>query len=344
VGTTAALADLYLGTTSGASGTYSLSGSGSLKVFGNEHVGDSGTGSFNQSGGSHTVSGALTLASSPGGSGTYALSAGKVTAASTVINSNGSFQFNGGNASLGNLSLAGTGRLVIGSGSGKTLVASSLSVAAGATLDLNDDAMIINYTGASPVATIRQYLIKGRGTTAAPATWNGLGGIMSSKASPASQGLGGTNNDGQSLALGYAENSAISQPGSYSTFMGQTVGSSSILIKFTRGADANLDGVVDNNDATIVGAEFGAAGSGHWYLGDFDYSGQCDNADATVLGALFNPSAPPLSPNQLSAQFGAAFASAFEAGQLDAAAIPEPSTIGLLALCGITLCRRSRRA
>src|SRR5213079_3775220 len=178
------------------------------------------------------------------------------------------------------------------------------------------------YTSASTAASVRQYLVNGRGPAGfGNATWNGLGGITSSKASTASQGLGGTG-DGVNLAVGYAENSALPL-GSYTSFKGQTVGSSSILIKFTGGADADLDGVVGNSDVTIVGGKFGAAGSGQWYFGDFDYSGACDNADVTALGGLFNPSAPPLSSEQLSAQFGSAFAAAFEGGA-SASAVPEP--------------------
>src|SRR5947208_2995185 len=176
-----------------------------------------------------------------------------------------------------------------------------------AQLDLDDNAMVINYTGGSPAAAVRQLLVSGRGPAGfGNATWNGLGGITSSKASTAAQGLGGTG-DGVNLAIGYAENSALPL-GSYTSFAGQTVGTRSILIKFTRGADADLDGVVGNSDVTIVGGKFGAAGSGQCYFGDFDYSGSCDNADVTALGGLFNPSAPPLSSEQLGAQFGSAFA------------------------------------
>src|SRR5205814_3535265 len=116
--------------------------------------------------------------------------------------------------------------------------------------------------------------------------------------------------DGVNLAIGYAENSALPL-GSYTTFAGQTVGSNSILIKMTRGADADLDGIVGNSDVTIVGGKFGAAGSGEWYFGDFDYSGACDNADVTALGGLFDPSSTPLSSEQLPAQFGSALAAAF---------------------------------
>ena len=123
------------------------------------------------------------------------------------------------------------------------------------------------------------------------------------------------------------------------------VGASSILIKYTRGADATLDGLVDNNDVTIVGGEFNNPNSGQWFLGDFDYSGACDNNDVTALGGLFNPGAPPYSPAQLSAQFGIAFAQAFAAGQaMDlSAAVPEPASIGMLGLGGLGLLARRRR-
>src|SRR2546423_5227897 len=48
---------LYLGNAAGSSGTYRLSGTGSLNVSNLEIVGNAGTCSFNQSGGTHAVAG-----------------------------------------------------------------------------------------------------------------------------------------------------------------------------------------------------------------------------------------------------------------------------------------------
>src|SRR3989442_10021386 len=103
---------------------------------------------------------------------------------------------------------------------------------------------------------------------------------------------------------------AIRPGGSYTSFAGQTVAGNAILVQMTRGADANLDGVVNSQDVTIVNNHFNKAGSGEWYLGDFDYNGVCDSTDVTILNNTFNKTSPTLSPAQLSAEFGSAFASA----------------------------------
>src|SRR3989442_15664687 len=111
----------------------------------------------------------------------------------------------------------------------------------------------------------------------------------------------------------------------------------------TQGADANLDGVVNGQDVTIVGNNFGQTTSGQWYLGDFDYSGMCDGTDVSILGTTFGKTTPTLSPAQLSAEFGTAFAQAFEAGQ--SAAVPEPGGAVVLGMAAAVLAggRRKRR-
>ena len=72
---------LILAANPGSSGTYILSGSGQLAVQGDanpgsENVGDSGKGTFTQSGGTNNVGGGLTLGGNSGGSGTYNLNGG----------------------------------------------------------------------------------------------------------------------------------------------------------------------------------------------------------------------------------------------------------------------------
>src|SRR5207302_3054953 len=137
------------------------------------------------------------------------------------------------NVAAGRLHVLASGDLTTST----SVLSAAPTVTGGAQLDLDDNSMVVNYTGASPAAAVRTLLVNGRGPAGfGNATWNGLGGITSSKASTAAQGLGGAG-DGVNLAVGYAENSALPL-GSYTTFAGQTVGSASILVKFTRGADA----------------------------------------------------------------------------------------------------------
>jgi hypothetical protein len=107
-----------------------------------------------------------------------------------------------------------------------------------------------------------------------------------------------------------------------------------VLIAYTRTGDANLDGVVDDDDVTIVGATY-APGLPQpaWALGDFDYNGFVDDDDVTLLGAFYDPSAAPLiSPSPQAASF--------------VSAVPEPSSLILaavsLALVGLLSARGKR--
>jgi hypothetical protein len=151
---------------------------------------------------------------------------------------------------------------------------------------------------------------------------------------------------GIATAIGYADNSDLLF-GSYDTFGGQTVDSSSILIRYTRGADANLDGNVDGTDVDTVALFYNGPDGNVWYRGDFDYNGVCDGSDVDELALTFNASDPPVSPAVLTAKYGAAFATAFESGMAKAAAaaaVPEPSGLcaALLGGAGLLL-RRKRR-
>ncbi|MBI4938620.1 MAG: PEP-CTERM sorting domain-containing protein [Nitrosomonadales bacterium] len=130
-GTNTVSGNLYLGYNSGGNGTYNLGGisltSGMLS--GNfEYVGYSGTGVFNQTRGTNTVSTALYIGTNSGSDGTYNLSAGTLSAASEYIgtfsSSTGAFNQSGGTntvsadlflgylgGSSGTYTLSGTGNL-----------------------------------------------------------------------------------------------------------------------------------------------------------------------------------------------------------------------------------------
>jgi hypothetical protein len=92
------------------------------------------------------------------------------------------------------------------------------------------------------------------------------------------------------------------------------VDESSVLIRYTRTGDANLDGVVNDDDVTILGASYApGVPNPNWALGDFDYNGFVDDDDVTLLGAFYDPAAPPIAA-------------------LGVAAVPEPASLLLIAL------------
>jgi hypothetical protein len=175
-------------------------------------------------------------------------------------------------------------------------------------LDIADNALVLDYTGASPIAAVRGKLLSGRGGSGVGGAWTGAG-IVSSTAAQRNRG----NPDISSV--GYAEN-ALLPLGPYGTFRGLAVDDTSVIIAYTRTGDANLDGVVDNNDVTILAANYAPGISKPaWALGDFDYNGFVDNDDVTLLGAFYNPAAAPFAmlapPNAAAAVFLAAEELAF---------------------------------
>ncbi|MEX2138445.1 MAG: PEP-CTERM sorting domain-containing protein [Pirellulales bacterium] len=183
-----------------------------------------------------------------------------------------------------------------------------------ATLDVTDSAIVLDYPtgGPNPSADTRSRIIAGRGGTDLLGTWNGQGITSSSAAA-----------DNSTLAVGYANNADLPL-GPYTNFRGQPVDDTSVIIRGTRIGDANLDGVVNDDDVTIVGATFGMTSGAVWALGDFTYDGAVNDDDVTLLGALYDPTAMPVG--------GAAAPLALETA---VAAVPEPATWLMLTLGGL---------
>jgi hypothetical protein len=203
----------------------------------------------------------------------------------------------GGTSSVGSLTIAGT------------------SAAPTGTFDLNNNAAVIDYSGASPADTVRQQILAGRGGPGFGAAWTGPG--ITSSAAAAAVAI-----EPESRSVGYAENATMPL-GPYANFRGQAVDETSVIMAFTRTGDANLDGVVNDDDVTIVGATYApGVPQPHWALGDFDYNGFVDDDDVTLLGAFYDPSATPL-------------AAPASVAATSVAAVPEPSTFILVVILGI---------
>ncbi|MEX2137717.1 MAG: pentapeptide repeat-containing protein, partial [Pirellulales bacterium] len=202
------------------------------------------------------------------------------------------------------------------------------SIAPNASVDLTDNAAILDNPGTSTASAVREHIISGRGGSGPGGDWTGTG-ITSSTAAAANQA------HPDSRSLGYADNAKLPL-GPYTSFHGAAVDETSILIAFTRTGDANLDGVVNDDDVTIVGATYApGVPNGSWALGDFDYNGFVDDDDVTLLGVFYDPSAQPF-----------AVAASGIAAATGVASVPEPSSFVLLftMAAAILFGHRSRRA
>jgi hypothetical protein len=143
----------------------------------------------------------------------------------------------------------------------------SLAIAGGpaaptAKLDLGNSAMIIDYTGSSPIEDVRQLLRAGLTSG---------NGIVTSAGTSANR-------------LGYMEASQLVPGGG--TYAGQTVDGTAVVIAFTVGGDADLNKVVNIQDFGTLASNFNLPGS--WAKGDFDYNGVVNIQDFSVLAGNFN--------------------------------------------------------
>ncbi|HJS06079.1 MAG TPA: endo-1,4-beta-xylanase, partial [Pirellulales bacterium] len=187
------------------------------------------------------------------------------------------------------LTLADNSRVTLLAG-GDTSRLTSLSLHTSATLDIGDGALVIDYSGVSPLDAVRGGILSARGSSGLGASWNGSG-ITSGVAAQANL------LEPESRSVGFAENTALPL-GPVATFRGQSLDETTVLIAYTLTGDANLDGMVNDDDVTIVGATYApTAASPHWALGDFDFNGFVDDDDVTLLGVFFDSSADlPMSP------------------------------------------------
>jgi hypothetical protein len=123
-----------------------------------------------------------------------------------------------------------------------------------------------------------------------------------------------------------------------STFDGVTPADGDVLVKYTYYGDTNLDGKVDGTDYGRIDA--GALSHGSltgWYNGDFNYDGVINGSDYTLIDNSYN-----MQGGQFASEIASAESTAEIAG-LSTTAVPEPASLGLLALGGSILLGRRRR-
>ncbi|MGA2443219.1 MAG: PEP-CTERM sorting domain-containing protein, partial [Tepidisphaeraceae bacterium] len=225
--------------------------------------------------------------------------------------------------SVGSMSISGgTLKLATGvsGGSGPAITSAidltSLSITGTGVLDVNNNHVIITYGATDPFSTIAGYIKSGYNSGG----WNGPGIISTAALTPT---------NGLAYGVGYADGADGLVSG---------LSSGQIEVAYTLLGDANLDGLVNAADFTILAANFNQPVTA-WDQGDFNYDGLVNAADFTDLAANFNQS----DSSAASAGDVAALDAFAAANGISLANVPEPGSIALLGLGSLGLLRHRRR-
>ncbi len=225
----------------------------------------------------------------------------------------------------------------------KVLTTNALSIT-GPTgnLNLHTNAMVVNYTGTSPLLDPSPTGIR----AAIVSAYNGgdwLGKGIGSTEIAASIG------SSKRLAVGFVEASDLLGAGGGTWNLGQSVTTpvdgTAILVRTTLAGDADMSGDVGLNDLLRLANHYGlaTAPATSWYDGDFDYSGDVGLNDLLQLANNYGQAMPSSAIPSSSPQFAADMQLAFELAGQGVTSVPEPTGLGLAALAAAAaLLRRNR--
>ncbi|WP_428939133.1 S8 family serine peptidase [Fontivita pretiosa] len=205
--------------------------------------------------------------------------AGQITIGGTLNWTGGSMRGTGGTiiSDWARLSMGGSGVLfsdraiqidgtaTMQPGGNLLLRTRGLTLGSTASLDLADNTIIVDYSGASPIEQIRALLSNGYDG----GTWSGVG-IRSSTAAAT-----------PNRAIGYAEATDLFGV-SQGTFAGQTIDATAVLLRYTISGDATLDRRVDARDLLKLAENWQMSGR-RWSKGDFDFDRTVDAGDQGIL-------------------------------------------------------------
>jgi fibronectin-binding autotransporter adhesin len=193
-------------------------------------------------------------------------------------------------------------------------IASSLTNSG--TIDITNNAMIV-HNGSIGTISAQVAAAYSNGTW----TGNSAGGVITRSAA----------------ASDLSHLTAVGVATGLTSFEGQTVSPSDVLVKYTYYGDADLSGTVDGSDYSRIdnGALLNLTG---WYNGDFNYDGVINGSDYTLIDNSYNTQGA-----NIAAEIGGAIATAQIAGGSGVAAVPEPTMLGLLGLGAIGLLGRRKR-
>ena len=345
--------DAALGATSGTvtlnGGSLQTSASFDFDPARNFTVG-SGTGTLNTQGNANTIAGALsgagTLAKS--GSGTLILS-GSIGIGGLSANE-GTVSI-GQSGTIGAMSVGASGTVTLTAHTGvyNVIDTSSLSIAAGGSIDLWNNAMVLRASGTSENAANLATVKAAVNAASHGLKWDGVGFGSTTAFNEAQTGKT------QALALMVYDNTVIKQAGfegvsglGYFDESSNPVGFNQVLVKLTYLGDFNADGVINASDYTwLDGFALGAN-----TLGDLNGDGVVNATDYTWLdGSALNQSFGVLagaSPGNSANGDNQPALAAVSAGTgfvtASPEAVPEPGVFGLLLTGAMSLLGTRRKA
>ena len=211
----------------------------------------------------------------------------------------------------------------------KVLTTGALTLSGGtARLDLRRHAVVVDYTGTSPLGAAGAGGLRDRIVASYDhGAWAGPGiGSTDVRASVGGAAL---------MAVGYAEAGELlgGSGGALNLGQGVTAGvdGTAVVIRATLAGDADLNGAVGLNDLVRLANAYGATSGVDWFDGDFDYSGAVGLNDLVLLANNYG--------GDLAAAAALGGAADFRADS--AATVPEPGTVALVA--GATAAALGRR-
>ncbi len=247
-----------------------------------------------------------TTFSNTAGAAAFQSDAGSNVATPLAINAGGGAVTFGSTQHLASVSLSGGATASLTSGGDKVVRANAVSIAAGSKIDLSDNKLV---------------------TQSAVGSWNGSAysgvlGLAASSRITTSQ----TSAASGLTTMAVAANADLHK----TTFGGESVGNSDVLVMYTYAGDADLSGAINGDDYFRIDGGYSAHATGY-DNGDFNLDGRIDADDYFIIDRNY-------------ARQGTAFSQSEPVMLQGVAVVPEPSDLaGTILLLPALGRRRTRR-